>query len=210
MGVYLLNRAPTKSLDEKTPYEAWHGELPDVHFLRTFGCVAHVRSARPNLKKLDDRSRPMVFFGYEEGAKAYRCYDPVNKSVHMTHDVIFDEDANWDWDNYASTSIGYLKAGDDFTVEYLVEPGAKNSGSDASTGSLAPTMAPSAVAHDEPPSAVPLAGGATTRQTEFVFPPPDASSHSPDEATPRYRTMKDLLDTMKVQELGRVADGRGE
>jgi hypothetical protein len=33
--VYLLNRSPTKSLDEKTPYEAWHGERPRVDHLRT-------------------------------------------------------------------------------------------------------------------------------------------------------------------------------
>lgn len=33
-----LNRAPTKSLDDKTPIEAWYGHKPTVTFLHMFGC----------------------------------------------------------------------------------------------------------------------------------------------------------------------------
>ena len=53
----LLNRTPTKSLAGMTPFEAWHGRKPNVHYLRTFGCVVHVKDTRPGLKKLDERSR---------------------------------------------------------------------------------------------------------------------------------------------------------
>ncbi|XP_014751620.1 uncharacterized protein LOC106865632 [Brachypodium distachyon] len=77
--VYILNRSFTHSLDGMTPHEAWHGAKPDIHYLRTFGCVAHVKVTRPNLKKLDDRSVPMVFLGYELGSKAYRYYDPTTQ-----------------------------------------------------------------------------------------------------------------------------------
>jgi hypothetical protein len=38
-----------------------------VNHFRIFGCVAHVKVARPNLKKLEDRSTPMIFVGYEPG-----------------------------------------------------------------------------------------------------------------------------------------------
>ena len=64
-AVFLLNRAPTKSVAGKTLFEAWHGRKPDVEFLRTFGCVAHVKTVRPHLKKLDEWNSPMVFIGYE-------------------------------------------------------------------------------------------------------------------------------------------------
>jgi hypothetical protein len=46
-----------------------------------FGCKAYAKETKPGLKKLDDRSRPMVMLGYEEGSKAYRLYrlyDPEN------------------------------------------------------------------------------------------------------------------------------------
>jgi hypothetical protein len=31
--VFILNRSPTHSIDGKTPYEAWCGTCPSVHFL---------------------------------------------------------------------------------------------------------------------------------------------------------------------------------
>ena len=46
-AVYLLNRAPTKSVKGMTPYEAWHGRKPTVQHMRTFGCVAHVKRVGP-------------------------------------------------------------------------------------------------------------------------------------------------------------------
>ena len=62
-AVFILNRSPTKSVDSKTSFEAWHGRKPDVQFMCMFGCVVHVRETRLWLKKLDDRSRPMIFVG---------------------------------------------------------------------------------------------------------------------------------------------------
>jgi hypothetical protein len=87
--MYVLNCSPTKSVDGMTPFKAWFGKKPGVQHLRTFGCVVHVKDTTLNLKKLDDRSRPMIFIGYELGSKAYRAYDPTMKHVHVSRDVIF-------------------------------------------------------------------------------------------------------------------------
>jgi hypothetical protein len=81
-AVFLLNRAPTKSLAGMTPYEAWHGRKPAVHYLRTFGCLAYVKE-QGNLRKLDEHSSPAVFIGYEEGVKAYRLLDPVTRRIRI-------------------------------------------------------------------------------------------------------------------------------
>jgi transposase InsO family protein len=113
--VYLLNISPTKALQGMTPFEGWYGKKPAVHHLCTFGCVVHVKITAPNLKKLDDRSKPMVFISYELGSKTYRAYDPVAKRVHVTRDVVFDEQAQWDWSRCAEQEA---EAGDDiFRVE---------------------------------------------------------------------------------------------
>jgi transposase InsO family protein len=48
--VYLLNRAPSKGVGGKIPYQLWTGSPPGVHHLRTFGCVAHMKITTPNLK----------------------------------------------------------------------------------------------------------------------------------------------------------------
>jgi hypothetical protein len=52
---------------------------------------------KPILKKLEDRSKTMVFVGYEHGSATYRCYDPLSKKVHISRYAIFEEEAKWDW-----------------------------------------------------------------------------------------------------------------
>ena len=109
-AVYILNRASTKGAGGRTPYELWTGSRPGVHHLRTFGCVAHVKTTG-HLKKLDDRSKPTIFIGYEPGSKAYRTYDPATRRVCVTRDVVFDEEAKWKWDGDQVDS--------DFFIDYV-------------------------------------------------------------------------------------------
>ena len=96
-SVYLLNRLPTRAMGSRTPYEAWCGKIPHLGHLKVFGCRANVRPAVPHLKKLDDRSKPMVYLGVEEGSKAYRLYDPNTRRIVVSRDVIFEEDVPWQW-----------------------------------------------------------------------------------------------------------------
>ncbi|GKD69544.1 zinc finger, CCHC-type containing protein [Tanacetum coccineum] len=65
--------------------------------LRVFGCKAYAKVTKPHLKKLDDRSRELVYLGTEPGSKAYRVLDPVTKEIVVSRDVKFKEDEGWDW-----------------------------------------------------------------------------------------------------------------
>jgi hypothetical protein len=94
-AVYVLNRSTSKGAGGKTPYELWTGSTLSVQHLRTFRCVAHVKNMRPHLQKLKDRSKPMIFVGYEAGSMAYRTYDPSTKRIHITRNVVFDKEVNW-------------------------------------------------------------------------------------------------------------------
>lgn len=96
IAIYILNRTPTRSIDSKMPYQVWYGTGPSVQYFHTFGCIAHVKEVQPNIKKVNDRRKPMVFIGYELGSKAYQVYDPIGKRVHVTRDVFFDEAVKWD------------------------------------------------------------------------------------------------------------------
>ena len=60
-------------LEEKNPYEKWLGLNPQINHVRVFGCVLHVGRLGGTLKKLDDKSVPMVFIGHEKGKKGYRA-----------------------------------------------------------------------------------------------------------------------------------------
>ena len=39
--VYLLNRCPTKAVQDKTQVEAWSGPKPSAKHLRVFGCICY-------------------------------------------------------------------------------------------------------------------------------------------------------------------------
>jgi hypothetical protein len=96
-ALYLLNRTSSKSTEGKIPHELWVGNKPSDHHLRIFCYLTHVKVVKPNLMKSEDRSRAMIFVGYEPGYAAYMCYDPHTKRVHINGDEVFDEDASWDW-----------------------------------------------------------------------------------------------------------------
>ena len=89
-AVFILNRAPTKALTGKTPFEAWYGRKSSVSFLRTFGYIGHVRKTKPVHTKLEDRSTLIVLLGYEEGTKAYRLHDLCRGKVVVWCDVVLD------------------------------------------------------------------------------------------------------------------------
>ena len=74
--VYVLNRSSTKGVKGKTPYKKWNGRKPNVSHLRIFGLVVFVKTTG-RLSKLEDRSKCMLFIGYEAGSKAYRCLNPT-------------------------------------------------------------------------------------------------------------------------------------
>jgi len=64
-ATHILNRAPRKSLGWKTPFELLFGRVPDVSYVRTFGCRAWVFNDKGN--KWDAKSTPMVLVGFETG-----------------------------------------------------------------------------------------------------------------------------------------------
>jgi hypothetical protein len=70
MAVYILNRSPTKALNGRMTYEAWHERKPVISHLRVFGCIAFGKELG-HISNLDDRSTPGVFIGYVEGSKAH-------------------------------------------------------------------------------------------------------------------------------------------
>ncbi|PWA92889.1 zinc finger, CCHC-type [Artemisia annua] len=96
-AIYILNRVPTRALTDKTPYEALYNRKPNLENLRIFGCTAYAKITIPHLKKLDDRSIPLIYLGVEEGSKACRLYDPVTQKKHVSRDVKFMETKPWDW-----------------------------------------------------------------------------------------------------------------
>jgi hypothetical protein len=93
-AIFIINRVTT-SLGKKTPYELHTGVIPTGINLRRFGCVGYVHVPEELRSKLEPRSVKMVFAGYDVNKKGYRMFNPETESFHVSRDVTFNEDENW-------------------------------------------------------------------------------------------------------------------
>ncbi|XP_076918426.1 uncharacterized protein LOC143578844 [Bidens hawaiensis] len=90
-STFLINRVPTRALVDQTPYERFKKKKPIIEHVRVFGCMAYAKIDNVHLKKLDDRSRQLVYLGSETGSKAYRLFDSNTRKIVVSRDVVFDE-----------------------------------------------------------------------------------------------------------------------
>lgn len=96
-AVYLLNRCPTKPLENKTPFEAWSGRKPSLNHLKVFGCVCYAHVPKETRHKLDEVSEKCIFVGYSSKSKGYRLYNLQKNKVIISRDVLLDEKMSYDW-----------------------------------------------------------------------------------------------------------------
>ncbi|KAG6409933.1 hypothetical protein SASPL_127975 [Salvia splendens] len=80
-----------------TPQEAWNGRKPGIAHLRVFGSKAYAHVPDQTRSKLDDKSKPFIFIGYDSNTKGYKLYDPTSQKTMISRDVEFDEEGVWDF-----------------------------------------------------------------------------------------------------------------
>jgi transposase InsO family protein len=85
-ATYIRNRAYTRAVPDKTPYEKWSGKHPDISFIQEFGCPVWILNQEQNPSKLDERAKRQTFIGYEEGPRAIKYYDAVKKTVKVSRE----------------------------------------------------------------------------------------------------------------------------
>ena len=90
-AVYCRNRSPTTSLDDRTPYEAWHGKRPAISHMRIFGCLAFAHVRKEERSKLDPKAKACIFVGYSPDSTCYRLWDPRSETIIESRDVYFVE-----------------------------------------------------------------------------------------------------------------------
>lgn len=93
----VLNRVHTRALKKVTPLEAWTGRKSSLIHLRTFGCIAHAKVVKLNLKNMEDRAIPIIYLGTEVGCKALKFYNPTNGSIVISRDAEFRDELSWGW-----------------------------------------------------------------------------------------------------------------
>ena len=91
-AVHVYNRTPIRQTNWTTPFRNIYGNKPDVQYFKTFGCLTWVYKPKETRKnKLDNRSEPMTFIGYEIGSKAYK-FMRKNTLIFIATHAWFDEE----------------------------------------------------------------------------------------------------------------------
>ncbi|XP_010507647.1 PREDICTED: uncharacterized protein LOC104784298 [Camelina sativa] len=88
-AVYLINRLPTPSLSDISPYHKLFAVPPNYNKLRVFGCACFPWLRPYTSHKLDARSKRCVFLGYSLTQSAYCCLDVQSGRVYVSRHVQF-------------------------------------------------------------------------------------------------------------------------
>ena len=91
-AVYFINLSPSVPFDGDVPQRAWTGKDVSYKHLRVFGCRAFVHIPRDERSKLDKKTKQCIFLGYSEDEFGYRLWDPIDRKVIRSRDVVFFED----------------------------------------------------------------------------------------------------------------------
>lgn len=91
-AVHIINLTPCVPLHFDVPDRVWNGKDVSYRHLRVFGCKAFVHIPKDERSKLDVKTKPCVFLGYGQDEFGYQLYDPVQKKLVRSRDVVFEED----------------------------------------------------------------------------------------------------------------------
>jgi len=147
-----------------------------VAHLRVYGCLCFAKELN-QVRKLDDRSRPGVFLGYADGAKAYRVYDPVSRRVLVSRDVIFDETRGSDWNSSAEHTASMAE---ELNIDFELVAAGVPEGRDAPSPSLAAT---STVSGSPTPGEL---GDAASPAGASTLPSPASTSRASPSSAPAH------------------------
>ena len=90
-AVYLINRLPTPTLHNRSPYHLVYNQEPTYSVLRNFGCTYCPCLCPYATSKLDSRSDKCIFLVYSASPLGYRCLSLSSGKLYISRDVIFRE-----------------------------------------------------------------------------------------------------------------------
>ena len=86
----LRERAPTKALKGKTPYEAWFQQKPNVSHLREFGTPVWILLQGQKVPaKMKPKSKQQLFVGFDDGSKSVKYYNAETRKVLTSRNYRF-------------------------------------------------------------------------------------------------------------------------
>lgn len=92
MAAYIVNRIPCTRLQkckEKTPEEAFTKKKSDLSDLKLFGSKVLVLKPKQKRSKWDENTTKMIFVGYDDCVKGFRCFNTETRKMQISRNVKF-------------------------------------------------------------------------------------------------------------------------
>ena len=109
----ILNRSPTSAVKGMVPHEAFYKRKPTVADVRVFGCRVWIHVPKDRRQSFQPKTLRCIYLGPAPDFKAWNCYDPLTRKMHVSRDAIFDE----------SNFPGLSMSPDDPTYNPVIPPG---------------------------------------------------------------------------------------
>ena len=87
-ATYLINRVPSRVINNTSPLEKLFKQKPDYSSLRVFGCACWPNLRPYNNHNLQFRSRRCVFLGFSNLHKGFKCLEVSTGHVYISRDVV--------------------------------------------------------------------------------------------------------------------------
>lgn len=81
-----------------------------------FGCLCYAQLPSQLRHKLDVTSSKCIFLGYGTCEKGYRLYNLETEKMIVSRDVIYNEDASWNWNSRAVKHVNIFGKYEDQSV----------------------------------------------------------------------------------------------
>ena len=99
-SIYVKNRLPHTTLNDKVPYELFYKEKVDYKGFKVFGCLSYqLRPLQQRKDKFMPISQPKIFLGYDQNGSFNTCllFDPDSQRMSYAHisDVFFNETTSY-------------------------------------------------------------------------------------------------------------------
>lgn len=89
--VHVMNRCPSRSRGDKTPYELFHKKKPSVKKFRVFGCAAYIHVQKEQRRALESHTQRCIFVGYPSERPGWMFWDPTTRKLVYSDSAVFDE-----------------------------------------------------------------------------------------------------------------------
>ena len=88
-AAYILNRSPTKAVQNQTLFETWYKRKPDVSHLKVFNSIAYAFIPSQSRDKFDEKREKLIFISYNDESKGFQLFNPKKDQILFSKDIIF-------------------------------------------------------------------------------------------------------------------------